>query len=128
MPRGVYDRTKMSKPQAAGEARAKKAVPAKRARPRLHSLPRPASAQTQAGWEASNPVPAAPVPELKTFYVTGSANGISVFDALPHAIQHQVDSTGKTALELAQDPAFAILEIQATEKPEPKNIRLSFTL
>lgn len=120
MPRGIYDRSKFKKdgPQAKGEKR----TPAKKVIRR-----KPAAAKSTAGntsWPAPAPVQAV---DMRDYFVIGDSKGLHVFETVDQSVQYLVNE-GATADTIGGDIHTRILTVRAAEKPEPKNVRLSYTL
>jgi len=125
MPRGIYDRSKASRPQAKG---AEKRTAAKKItrRPRATTRAAMEEARVIGGPSWSNSPMSTPEP--KTFFVATINSELQVFDTLDGAVNALVNTVGMTAERLSTDPSAKILTVKATEAPVPQHVRLAYTL
>jgi hypothetical protein len=115
MPRGIYNRKTAKKP-------AIKPVMAKRVmRPKLVD----GSISPMAPSQADEPKQA--MDKTQPYFILGDAHGLHIFGTVDEAVGY-MQSCGVTSDNIGGGMHCQILELHMHQKPEPKNVRLTYTL
>lgn len=132
MPRGIYDRSKIKSDKPTAKQAEVKKVPRKmrvaRSSPvrAVRSIPGTGQSELFQRGNVASELPAKQ-PETKPYFVIGDGQGLHVFTSVDDAVRYMVGN-GASAETIGGDVSTRILELHMHQEPEPKNVRLTYTL